>query len=510
MFKFSKAARGAVASRAPGGAATIAGPMMPPRVTPPRAHALLAALAPAVLVLPAAVRPAPPAGSLHAGRQDGEAEAQALLEKAEELVRDGRHAAAVRTYEKIAADYEGTSAAAVAARRAQPSAYLGSADVVRTGPSANRVDIVILGDGYELDKLDTYVKLVEDVPRVFERNDVFAEYLSYLNVLRGDVVSEESGLDAYGREKRTALGAAMSEGDFGQVTVDREAVRDLLRFEMPDADGMAVVLVPLGTLGTGGGGVAAVAAREFLTLLHEWGHAFAGLGDEYTTDSGFRGDPSLSPNISYTPDEAGVPWAHFLAAKVRGVGVYEGADGRVRGAWKPTTAGCVMGTGESFCPVCREAIVLRIHEFVDPIDVALPEPTADGAPIRLRRDGPELEVEVQVMRPASHRLEVAWWLFDARSAPPASRHSPTWAATGERSSRGRLAPIERRPDKSQDNARDGRYGFTVDPDDLEPGEYRLIVRAIDTTEVRGDKWPWVLRDERDLLKSERVWSLVVE
>ena len=38
-------------------------------------------------------------------------------------------------------------------------------------------------------------------------------------------------------------------------------------------------------------------------------------------------------------EEARVPWVHWLEAKHPGVGVYEGAAGRVKGAWRPTTTG---------------------------------------------------------------------------------------------------------------------------------------------------------------------------
>jgi hypothetical protein len=31
----------------------------------------------------------------------------------------------------------------------------------------------------------------------------------------------------------------------------------------------------------------------------------------------------------------------------------------------------------------------------------------------------------------------------------------------------------------------------------------------DTTELRGEKFPWVLKDERGLLESERIWWLEV-
>ena len=380
--------------------------------------------------------------------------------------------------------------------------------MLRNGPSSNRVDIVFMGDGYVAKDLEDVAKVVDDAQRIFERDSVFEEYLAYLNVIHASVVSEEDGIDGFGREYKTALGGRISDGEQSQVTVDRGAVRRILREEMPDVDGLAVVLVRKGSLGTGGGGVAAVAQREFGTVIHELGHAFAELQDEYSTRTGYRGDTRNRINVSNTPDPEEVPWAHFIEAKVRGIGVYEGADGKVRGAWKPTSAGCIMGSGEFFCAVCREALVLRIHDFVDPIDVSLP--AHSEAPIRTSREGESLEFSVQVMRPASHRLEVSWWLFAAGEAPGGPPYDPEAADLGRRRERGPLEPIARKADVFGRNNKRGIYRYELKPRQLDPGEYVLVVRAEDTTEVPGDKWPWVLKDDEELLKSERRWKVVVE
>src|SRR5881628_2232555 len=82
-----------------------------------------------------------------------EDQARAQLEKAEELVRGGRYVEARAQYGRIAADFADTQAGREAALRTQASAFLGWADVVRHGPSRNRVDVVVMADGWELDHL---------------------------------------------------------------------------------------------------------------------------------------------------------------------------------------------------------------------------------------------------------------------------------------------------------------------------------------------------------------------
>ncbi len=37
----------------------------------------------------------------------------------------------------------------------------------------------------------------------------------------------------------------------------------------------------------------------------------------------------------------------------------------------------------------------------------------------------------------------------------------------------------------------------------------VLCRVNDDTRLRGEKWPWVLKDEKDILRSERAWWVVV-
>jgi hypothetical protein len=436
----------------------------------------------------------------------------ARLARAEELACIGRHREARNAYEDLAEDHPGTPQGKLAVLRSGASALLGVCPLVENGPAANRVDVVLLGDGYELEHQRAFDELAEDVPPLFERVEPFREYWSYLNFWRGVCLSAEAGVDGFGREYDTLFDGFTTGTDAGHVGVNGRRVREVMK-QIPMDDGFAVVFVKLGILGTGGGGVAVIGGRSARTTIHEWGHAFAGLADEYSDHTHQRGAVRDSVNIATTEDPERVPWRHWIEARHPSVGTYEGGAGQVRDVWRPTASGCIMNDGEFFCPVCREALVLAIYALVDPIESVEPRPPPPTVrePILLW-DQP-IEIEVRVMQPATHDLEVSWWI------EPASRYPVTPASPGApapkrrdllpRLEMGPLAPMPERATKQSGADADGVETLRLARTDLEPGLYRITCRVRDTTELRGEKFPWVLKDERGLLESERIWWLEV-
>lgn len=452
--------------------------------------------------------------------QDREAEAALELARGDEHVAKGRYAEAVRAFRRVAEDFPETAVAQAAAARAHPNAMLGWSDVVRHGPSGNRVDVVLMGDGYVLKHLDMFDDLAEFIPTRFEKQPTFREYYAYFNFVRAVVVSAENGVDGFGREYDTALGAFTGSTYAGHVGVSGERVHAMLD-RVPEHDGLAIVFVKNGVLGTGGYGVATIGGMSTLITLHEWGHAFANLGDEYATKIRDDATAMTRVNVSVTDDPERVPWRHWLEARVPGIGVYEGAGAQVRDAWRPTASGCLMNEGEFFCPVCREAVVLRIYTLVDPIEDCSPPAPDTEAGLILRWD--PLEFRVRVMQPAEHDIEVRWWLVpedrlvDARTSElperedwPERTRTSTGEVFGDRRDRGRLPNIAEKPLLvSRHGDRDGVHRLVLKPGEVDPGRYRLICRARDTTEIPGEKWPWVLRDPHGLLESERAWWIWV-
>ncbi len=438
---------------------------------------------------------------------------QELYEAADALATKGGYGKSRKLFKKIQKDFPGSEWAEKAAVRTGENSLLRTVTEVKSGDPENRVDIFFMGDGYSLDpkKQKRFDRQTLEAIKLFKRQPTFKEYYRYLNFHKMNLASKDEGVDMGDRQYDTALDAKASGGSQGQVIVDHGLVRKYLSHS-PHSEGLAVVMVRLGTLGTGGGGVATIGGGPGSTMIHEWGHAFAGLGDEYTSDTGHRGGVRNSPNVSGSTDPNEIPWKHWLEAKVPNVGIFEGANGQSKGAWKGTVQGCVMGSGGgSYCIVCQEAVVLSIYKYVDPIDGVFP-PRGEE-PLVIAPDG-AMEFKVMPMTPESHRLKVNWYLENLGVHSKADLRKYT---RGTRSDRIRnysggmirraqeLDPIKAEP--RQGKTRKLKKGkienvFLLKGADTEPGAYRLTVEVNDPTD-------WVLLDENQLLRSRRSWLLTV-
>ena len=441
-------------------------------------------------------------------------EAGKLIESAERDARSKRYAEARATYQKLARKYPGTPEGALGERRSQPSAFLGWDWVKQTGPSSNRLDIVWMGDGWEFESLKDFDNLASDAATVLLRDEVMREYANYLNLRRAILVSAQNGVDGFGRDYDTPLGAHTTGTFAGHVGVDHSKVKRMLA-EIPEHDGQAIVFVRNGVLGTGGGGTAVIGGREMKTMVHEFGHSFGQLHDEYQTQQGHGGGGVPNDvNVSSTGDTTKVPWAHWITAKHPQVGAYEGAAGQVRGAWRPTAAGCIMDSAAAFCPVCREHLVLRLYEYVDPIDSVTPEPQAQRIKVPYKVGDEPLRLTVQVMRPATHTLEVEWYVLPERhfartgNGPSVRDDDGGQPAIGKRGTKP-LADLHAKPSATSKGKSDGLHTLAITQQDYEPGVWRVVCRVKDTTRLRGEKFPWVLKDERGLLQSERGWWIEI-
>ncbi len=483
---------------------------------------------PALLLLAALFLPAAGAGD----------DPAALLAEALAAAGDGRYEAADALYRRIVKEAPDSEQAVVARARLEPNALLRVRDLEVNGDPANRIDLFMLAEGYTREK--KFQKLFDqgasDTITYLAQAPVFRRYRKYFNFHAMNIASREDGVDGEDRQYDTALGAFESGAIQKQVAVDDQAVARYLRQD-PRAEGYAIVLVRLGTFGTGGGGVAVVGGVPSNTVIHEWGHAFADLLDEYTSEVGYTGKTPRGDNVSDSPDPEQAPWKHWLEAGTEGVGMFPGGAGRSQGAWRGTASGCAMSSGPSFCLICREVIVARIYDLVSPLDEASPAGenliVEEGRPVAVQVV--PMEVDGSPALRASFALEAVQEPF-APGEPPADEPaqgdgSDAWPPAAEdnpfaedadlggeyggfyfwnRPSRAaRVAPLaplpgaELTPQKKRTKDRRVAYEVVLSRKDLAPGSYLLRARVLDPTD-------WVLKPEwLPLLAETRTWQVTV-
>jgi len=429
-------------------------------------------------------------------------EAKALLEKGRDLNARGQYAEAQHVLRDLARRFPDGPEGAAARDLTTPNRFLRVKTLQRSGPSANRVDVFILAEGFRHDRQGVFDDSARFVLRRLLQSDVFEAYKTYLNVHQMNIASAEDQVSTPKERHDTALEAYLVNTIHRQVAVNRQRVLEFLG-RAPEAEGLAFAVVKNGQLGTGGGGIATVGGKSESTVLHEWGHAFAGLADEYNSDLGESGPGESSgpgPNVAFTRDPKLVPWRHWLEAGAGSVGVFVGAAGRATGAWKAVGGGCIMDNGADFCLVCREAVVLALYRRVRPIDESAPV-----EPVTLRRDGVR-SFWVTPLRPASHALKVEWFLHRRDPKVQEGGLSAPRAAPGRR----RPLPVRGDPIFWDWGAGEEskRAIVTLRGRELPVGSYVLTVRVFDPTPT-DNGFPWVLSDPERLLEARVEWPVEV-
>ncbi len=308
--------------------------------------------------------------------------------------------------------------------------------VVRTlfehGDPAVKVDLLFLGDGYAADELD---RLRDDVGRLagaLFSVEPFASRREDFNVRWIESPAALSGVTKprAGVFRDSPLGARYNTFDSERyvLTLEGHTWRDVAAAAPYDA-----VLILVNERKYGGGGIfnlySTAAARSAFApylVVHEFGHAFAGLADEYYTSPVAYEEPagarveSWEPNVTALGDPARLKWRRrvepgtpvptpwskqeferrsraFQARRARlraegapeerleelfveererltallaadkhasRVGAFEGAMYEARGLYRPAVD-CVMFTRDEvgFCPVCREAVERAIDLY---------------------------------------------------------------------------------------------------------------------------------------------------
>ena len=292
------------------------------------------------------------------------------------------------------------------------------------------VNIVLLGDGYTSAEMQGYSDYVHVVVDEIFKKQPFAAYEPYFNVYRVDVVSNESGADKPRSSVfvDTALDARYyCEGRAAAVCVDDRAVDNAIRQSRPPGfpvDGWHIPIVLVNDseyAGTAQKNIAVVSALKrpedtANLVLHEVGHTFGLLGDEYGGVCSRSEEPDY-PNIASGHDPDSLNWAHWIEAGTRVpstsitagvVSAFEGAYGCDSQYYRPTYRSKMRADGEPFERANQETLIRAIHGEVRFITRHHPpESTVSVTQCR------QLLFSIQPLplpRAASVSREIAWYV----------------------------------------------------------------------------------------------------
>jgi Ca2+-binding RTX toxin-like protein len=258
---------------------------------------------------------------------------------------------------------------------------------ISNGPSGNRVDIVFVGDGYQSSEIATiYSDHVGELTSYMFSGDLlsqpFGRYRNFFNVHQVNVVSAESGADnpSTNRFGDTALDASyLWDGVIQRLLHVSETKADAAVARALSGTGidpeMLFVTVNDTQYGGGGGRYAVYAGGNEASLeiaLHEVGHSFARLADEYGYGgpaTRYDGPEPSQPNV--TTDPTGAKWEHWIGYEQPGIGTigaYEGGYYHESGIYRPSLNSKMRSLDQPFDAIGREQFILRIYDYVDPID----------------------------------------------------------------------------------------------------------------------------------------------
>ena len=259
--------------------------------------------------------------------------------------------------------------------------------ILNNGPSSNRVDIVLVGDGYTSAEMGTYSSHAQNAANAFFNQLPFNIYRPLFNVHRVDVTSNQSGVDndpTLGVSRDTALNMGFwCAGIERLLCVDVFAAQSFAA-SAPDVDQVLAMAnstkyggagYPGNDLGTFSGGNGS--ALEI--ALHEFGHAFADLADEYDYADGatYSGPEPLEENVSKLTAApmaaAQTKWHRWL--DLPEVDTFQGAMYNQFGIYRPTVNSKMRSLGRPFDPVNTEQLIISMYRTVRPIDAATPPGT---------------------------------------------------------------------------------------------------------------------------------------
>lgn len=242
----------------------------------------------------------------------------------------------------------------------------------QSGSVKECIDVAIVAEGYTAEEMDIFFEDAREAYESIMNHNPFGSLRDKFNFIAVPLVSEDSGVSIpkQGLWKNTAISSHYDTfySDRYLTTLRVKNLHDALQ-GVPYEH----IVILANTDNYGGGGIynsytltTAHHAAFKPVVVHEFGHSFAGLADEYYYDDMYVQYyyPGVEPweqNITTMTDFSS-KWDDMMGKD--GVGLIEGGGYRSKGVWRAMDD-CRMKTNSApaFCPVCQRAIRKMIEFY---------------------------------------------------------------------------------------------------------------------------------------------------
>lgn len=272
------------------------------------------------------------------------------------------------------------------------------------GTTEKCIDVVIVPEGYSADEIELFYKDAEIAVKSLFEHHPFKTMQDRFNIVAVELASRDNKVSVplEGLWTETALSS-----QFSTFYTDRYLTTLRLRQLHDKLAGVPYehIIILANTDVYGGGGIynsytltTAHHAQFEPVVVHEFGHSFGGLADEYYYDDQYEQyynsetepwEPNITTRVDFegkwkdmippkveqpTPVPVDDPRSPMTdkqkkaVAKLPPVGLYEGGGYMSKGVWRGSFD-CRMHTNTypEFCPVCRRSLERIIRFYTEPL-----------------------------------------------------------------------------------------------------------------------------------------------
>ncbi|MFH1762381.1 MAG: M64 family metallopeptidase, partial [bacterium] len=348
--------------------------------------------------------------------------------------------------------------------------------ILANGDKNKQINIVFISEGYTSDEFDKYGTDANWILDNMMEQNPYNVYKKYFNAFIIKVPSGESGSDHpdINVYKDTYFSYYFNCSNIKQLICYSGSPLTVLRDNFPSYD-IALMIVNDTAYGGSGGAVAATSInkKSVEIALHELGHSFANLKDEYEILYE-QYIPSEGYNVTAETVRENIKWNTWIEGLTpiptpetssynSVIGLFEGACYRPAGWYRPKYLCKMRALNSPFCAVCLEKHIKNIYQLTGCYKSISPD-NSDTVRIYF---SDSITFNVSPFRPETYSLSIKWYM-----------------------------------DTTEVGASRNLAYFSIGKGQAIPGTHKIKVFLEDTTSL-------VRNDQYGILKDTIIWNLQI-